>query len=484
MAVQYEDPDWCEQHRLRLDYSYVMEDTIGTPVGVSRRELADAATRLAAIDARVRAEHQSGVLGFMDLPTAMTAAVPRLVETADRLAAAGDAHVVLGIGGSYLGARALFEALAHPYHNELPREERQGRPRLYFAGNGMDTDSLRGLLDRLPTRPGADPGGRFTLNVISKSGETLETALAFRLLRRQAERVWGGETRETIVATTDAARGRLRDLATAAGYESFEIPDNVGGRYSVLTAVGLLPAAVVGIDIAELLAGARYMAGLCAASDPYLNPAYLLAMLHTLMYRQKGRTISVFAAWSPRLEAVGLWYDQLLAESLGKDGIGPTPLTVVNSRELHSRGQQHQEGAHDKLITNVVVAEPSHEHVVLPEVPGDADGLNYLAGRTLHDGQQAAIEATAFAYRRAGRPTLDITLPTVRPFTVGQLIYLLELTTVVEGWLLGVNPLDQPGVEAYKNFMFGLLERPDAPQFARYRAALTAAGPRPGEFRW
>ena len=255
-----------------------------------------------------------------------------------------------------------------------------------------------------PARPGADPRGRFTLNVISKSGETLETALAFRLLRRRAEQVWGADARRAIVATTDAARGRLRDLATAAGYESFEVPDNVGGRYSVLTAVGLLPAAVVGIDVAELLAGARYMAGLCAASDPYLNPAYLLAVLHTLMYRQKGRTISVFATWSPRLEAVGLWYDQLLAESLGKDGIGPTPLTVVNSRELHSRGQQHQEGAHDKLITNVVVTEPSQEHVVLPEVPGDADGLNYLAGRTLHAGQQAAIEATAFAYRRAGRP--------------------------------------------------------------------------------
>ena len=312
----------------------------------------------------------------------------------------------------------------------------------------------------------------------------METALALRLLRQRAEWVWGADARQAIVATTDAARGRLRDLATAAGYESFEIPDNVGGRYSVLTAVGLLPAAVVGIDINELLAGARYMAGLCAADDPFQNPAYLLAMLHTLLYRQKGRTISVFAAWSPRLEALGLWYDQLLAESLGKDGVGPTPLTVVNSRELHSRGQQHQEGAHDKLITNVVVAEPSREHVTLPEVPGDADGLNYLAGRTLHDGQEAAIEATAFAYRRAGRPTLDITLPTVRPFTVGQLIYLLELATVVEGWLLGVNPLDQPGVEAYKNFMFGLLERPDAPQFARYRAALTAAGPRPGEFRW
>ena len=221
MAVQYEDPDWCEQHRLRLDYSYVMEATIGTPVGVSRRELADAATRLAAIDARVRGEYRAGVLGFMDLPTTMTADVPRLVETADRLAAAGDAHVVLGIGGSYLGARALFEALAHPYHNELPREERQGRPRLYFAGNGMDTDSLRGLLDRLPIRPGADPGGCFTLNVISKSGETLETALAFRLLRERAGQVWGTEARQAIVATTDAVRGRLRDLAMATGYESF-----------------------------------------------------------------------------------------------------------------------------------------------------------------------------------------------------------------------------------------------------------------------
>ena len=214
---------------------------------------------------------------------------------------------------------------------------------------------------------------------------------------------------QAIVATTDAARGRLRDLTTAAGYASFEIPDNVGGRYSVLTAVGLLPAAVVGIDVAELLAGARYMAGLCAAGDPFLNPAYLLAVLHTLMYWQKGRTISVFATWSPRLEAVGLWYDQLLAESLGKDGIGPTPLTVVNSRELHSRGQQHQEGAHDKLITNVVVAEPSQEHVVLPEVSSDADGLNYL-GR---DGR-----CTPASRRLSRRLPLPIAAPAARRSTL------------------------------------------------------------------
>ena len=229
MAARYEDPSWCEQHRLRLGYSYVMEDTIGMPAGVSRRELADAATRMAAIDARVRAEHRAGILGFMDLPTAMTADVPRLVETANRLAATGDAHVVLGIGGSYLGARALFEALGHPYHNELPREERQGRPRLYFAGNGMDTDALRGLLDRLPARPGADPRGRFTLNVISKSGETLETALAFRLLRRRVERVWGDGARQAIVATTDAARGRLRDLTTAAAMHPSRYPTTLGG---------------------------------------------------------------------------------------------------------------------------------------------------------------------------------------------------------------------------------------------------------------
>lgn len=322
----------------------------------------------------------------------------------------------------------------------------------------MDSDALSGLLDLLPQQAPTELSERWSLNVISKSGGTLETAVSFRILRQLAEAHYGAAASQQIVATTDASTGTLKALADRAGYRSFVIPDNVGGRYSIFTPVGLLPAAVVGIDIQQLMAGARDMALLC--QQPGLeNPAYLYAALQYLSV-QRGKTISVMNIWDKALEYVGFWYDQLAAESLGKDGQGRVPLTGVCSRDLHARGQQLQEGARNTLITNLFV-EQSDQTVPIQADPANSDGLNYLQGKQMHDLLQKAFEGTNYAYARDQRPSIQLKLKRRSPYCLGALFYLLEVATLAEGYLQGINPLDQPGVESYKNFMFGLLGRED-----------------------
>jgi glucose-6-phosphate isomerase len=333
----------------------------------------------------------------------------------------------------------------------------------------MDTDALAGLRDLLGSAGRQD----YTLEVISKSGGTLETAVVFRLFLADLLARHGEGARDRVVVTTEPG-SPLHRLAEQLGFATFTIPKNVGGRYSVLTPVGLLPAAIAGIDLQALLEGAAQMAAACESPDVLRNPAYLYATLQYLGYRERGWSVSVMAVWAKQLEAFGLWHDQLCAESLGKDQIGRTPLTSVNTRDLHSRGQQHQEGAPDKLITNLFVCQPAREPIVVPPLAGNPDGLEYLRGRPLHDLLRTAARATRFAYHEAGRPTLDLWLRDLSPTTLGQLIYLFELATVVEGKLLAINPLDQPGVEAYKNTMFGLLGRPDR---AEYRARFEARTP-------
>jgi glucose-6-phosphate isomerase len=451
--------------KLALDFSGMLPTALGPEVGLDRRRLEALAGPVAALHAGVRQERDRGVLGFLQLPGQYLndrGYRGRLRGEAERLASLGDAHVVLGIGGSYLGARTLQEALLDPYWNELSPTER-GRPRLYFAGNNLDNDSFTALLDRL--RAAAGSGAGYTVNVISKSGGTLETAVAFRLLWQLARDLYGEDgARQRIVATTGDGT-MLHRLATDAGFATFPIPDNVGGRYSVLTPVGLLPAAVVGIDIDALVQGAGDMAAACDTGDLFKNPAYLYAALHYLWYLERHRNVSVLAIWSNRLESLGLWYDQLCAESLGKDGLGRTPLTSVNTRDLHSRGQQHQEGAPDKVITHLVVRRPSSSPVAVPEVAADPDQLNYLTGRALPELLETAFRATDFAYNEAGRPTMTLALEELTPYSLGQLFMFFEIATVMEGKLLRVNPLDQPGVEAYKNFMFGLLGREDRREY-------------------
>lgn len=445
--------------QLDFDYNNMMASQIGDAYGLSEQQLQGLSPALEQVHTQIQQRNGAGsdFLGFLDLP-AQQEQLDAIQACADQLAERSDQHVVLGIGGSYLGARALFEALCHPYHNQRSRSQRQGRPRLYFEGNNLDSDALCALLDVLPAQAPTELAETWSLNVISKSGGTLETAVAFRILRQLAEKHYGDQAADYIVATTDVAKGKLKALADTKGYPQFVIPDNVGGRYSVLTPVGLLPAAVVGIDIRQLMQGAQDMMALC--SQPGLdNPAYLYAALQHLSL-QAGRGVSVMNIWDKALEYVGFWYDQLCAESLGKDGQGRIPLTGVCTRDLHSRGQELQDGPRNTVITNLIVAEHQHSLMLLSD-PDNADDLNYLNGVTVHEMLQKAHDGTNFAYAREGRPSMNFRLKHRSAYALGALFYLLEVATLAEGYLMQINPLDQPGVESYKNFMFGLLGRAD-----------------------
>ncbi|MCA9222529.1 MAG: glucose-6-phosphate isomerase, partial [Planctomycetales bacterium] len=364
------------------------------------------------------------------------------------------------IGGSYMGARALMDACCQPYFNELSRAERGGRPRMYFEGNNVDNDATSGLL-KLLGRSGTTVDSRWAIVVISKSGGTLETAVAFRhfLAALQESTGTDADLLQQLVVPVTGKSGKLFDLAAAIGCpEVFEVPDGVGGRFSVLSAVGLLPVAVLGLDVVKLLEGAAAMnehfrtapVGENAVLD-YVGVGHLA--------EQQGAMIRVLQVWSKALEAAGLWYDQLLAESLGKQEIGATPITAVNTRDLHSRAQQHQEGRRDKLFTNVIVDNWRTDAVAVEPSDHNQDGLNELAGKTLPEIMSAAIQGTNEAYRGAGRPTADVHLPTTDEASLGQFFQMMMLATVVEGRLLGINPYGQPGVEAYKQNMNRILGR-------------------------
>lgn len=377
----------------------------------------------------------------------------RIRRTADRLAGEVGSVVVLGIGGSYMGARALLESCCHPYHNEAPPSLRGGRPRMYFEGNNVDNDAVHGLLDIL-----ASDTRRWGLVVISKSGGTLETAAATRIfLRRLAEEGATSDLGRLVVPVTGES-GKLFNLATAIGcHEMFPVPDGVGGRFSVLSAVGLMPAAILGLNIERLLEGAVAMNNHFRTADPGSNVVLdYVGVCHLLEARQ-GCSTRILSTWGKRLEALGLWYDQLLAESLGKEEQGALPLTIVNTRDLHSRGQQHQEGARDKLITNVIVESHQREALAIGESLNDQDGLNELAEKTIPQVLSAAIAGTNQAYLEDNRPTADLKLPRLDEHVMGQVLQMFMLATVVEGRLIGINPYGQPGVEAYKKNMNAIL---------------------------
>jgi glucose-6-phosphate isomerase len=396
--------------------------------------------------------------GFFDLPERLMGEertlLDRIIASGDRLANEVDRVLVLGIGGSYMGARALFEACCHPYHNEIARQRRGGRPQIYFEGNNVDNDVVQGLLDLVE---GCNDWG---IIVISKSGGTLETAVAFRVFLEALRKTCGGDEeklRRRVVPITGET-GRLRDLANALGCKDvFPIPDGVGGRFSVLSAVGLLPAAVMGLDVNHILEGAAAMNERFRTAPPLENPALDYVGIARMMETRRGSTIRVLSTWGKRLEAVGLWYDQLLSESLGKNGQGATPITVVNTRDLHSRGQQHQEGRRDKLITNLVVEHADRDPVAIERSAFDQDKLNELSGKTLPDILRAAYAGTNQAYAEDHRHTATIRLPRLDEGSLGQLFQMLMLATVVEGRLVGINPYGQPGVEGYKKNMNAIL---------------------------
>jgi len=385
----------------------------------------------------------------------------RIRATADRIANEVDRFVLLGIGGSYMGARALLEACCHPYHNEQSRDARGGRPRIAFEGNNVDNDAVQGLMDLLGRgRQAKSIDDRWAIVVISKSGGTLETAVAFRKFLALLRDSLGGDDAKLgeLVVPVTGTSGKLFDLAKALGCpEVFPVPDGVGGRFSVLSAVGLFPAALLGLDVVKLLEGAAAMNEHFRAAPPSENIVLQYVGVCHLMEQLHGCDVRILSTWGKRLEAFGLWYDQLLAESLGKHERGALPLTVVNTRDLHSRGQQHQEGRRDKLITNVIVDRVDREPVVVGKSELNQDGLNELADKTLPEILAAALAGTNQAYREDRRPTADLHLPRLDEFTMGEALQMLMLATVAEGRLIGMNPYGQPGVEAYKRIMNAIL---------------------------
>jgi glucose-6-phosphate isomerase len=404
--------------------------------------------------------------GFIDLPQTILDAyrrrgelseLGRILASAARLRSQVDRVVILGVGGSCLGAQALFQALRSAYHNELNSDARLGAPRLYFEGDGLDNDTFQDLIELLQTTC-VDPEireERWGAVVVSKSGATLETSVALRLLRREAQDYYGSSPERwgpNFVPVTGAS-GRLRDLCTADGFKESDVltlPEGIGGAYSVFTAAGLLPAAIMGLDVRALLLGAAAMTRRFIEEPFERNPVLQYAGVNYLLGASEGKAVRVLAIWSKKLEALGRWYDQLLATSLGKQGRGPTSISSVHPRELHSRGQQFREGPRDKVINNLVVRTPRASPIQLGMAERNEDDLNVFARKSLPDFTDGALRGTCRAYSDGARPTANLFVPSLSEHALGQLMQLFMLATVVEGRLMGINPYGQPGVDAYK----------------------------------
>jgi glucose-6-phosphate isomerase len=359
-----------------------------------------------------------------------------------------DVFIVVGIGGSYLGARAAFEALTHTFHNQLPKGKRRA-PQILFAGNNMSPKYMSDLMETLDDK-------EIYVNVISKSGTTTEPAIAFRILKAHLEDKYGKEeARSRIFATTDKSKGALKTLATNEGYETFVIPDDIGGRYSVLTPVGLLPLAVAGVDIDSLMEGAHEAA--IQYGNPKLeeNRCYQYALTRRILHR-RGKDIEILVNYEPGLQYLGEWWKQLYGESEGKDGKGIFPASVNFTADLHSMGQLIQDGKRNIFETSIVL-ESANKDMEITHDEENLDGLNYLQGKTIGHVNRKAFEGTLLAHLEGNVPNIIISLPVLDEFHFGKLIYFFEKACAISGYLQGVNPFDQPGVEAYKSNMFKLL---------------------------
>jgi len=394
----------------------------------------------------------SDFLGWIDLPVDYDKEeFSRIQKAAEKIKSDSDILLVIGIGGSYLGARAALEFLQHSFYNALPSEKRQ-TPQVIFVGNNISSTYMKDLMDLLD-------GKDFSINVISKSGTTTEPALAFRIFRKLLEEKYGTEeAKKRTYATTDKARGALKTLADEEGYESFVIPDDVGGRYSVLTAVGLLPIAVSGADLQKMMEGAAQAREDFSQSELEDNLAYQYAAVRNVLYN-KGKTIEMLINYEPSLMYFSEWWKQLFGESEGKDQKGIYPSSANFSTDLHSLGQYVQEGRRDLFETIIKVEKPRHE-LTIEEESNDLDGLNYLAGQTVDFVNNKAFEGTLLAHTDGGVPNLIVSIPQLDEYTFGYLVYFFEKACAMSGYLLGVNPFDQPGVEAYKVNMFALLGKP------------------------
>lgn len=391
-------------------------------------------------------------LGWVDLPVDYDKEeFARIKKAAKKIQEDSEVLVVIGIGGSYLGARAAIEFLRHSFYNNVPKEIRK-TPEIYYAGNSIGATYLKHLQEVIGDRD-------FSVNIISKSGTTTEPAIAFRIFKELLEKKYGKkEAAGRIYATTDKARGALKGLATEEGYESFVVPDDVGGRFSVLTAVGLLPIAVSGADIDQLMEGAASGRELALKNGFEENDALKYAAIRNILLR-KGKNVEVLANYEPSLHYVSEWWKQLYGESEGKDQKGIFPASVDLTTDLHSMGQFIQDGARIMFET-VLNVEASREEILLKEEETDLDGLNYLAGKDMDFVNKSAMNGTILAHTDGNVPNLMVKIPEQNEFYLGQLFYFFEFACGVSGYVLGVNPFNQPGVESYKKNMFALLGKP------------------------
>ncbi len=433
--------------RLHFDYSKA-EDFI------SKEEIMAMAPAISKAHRELTEKTGEGndFLGWVDLPTEYDKEeFTRIKKAAEKIRNDSDVLIVIGIGGSYLGARVAIEMLAHSFYNTMDKEKRNG-PQIFYAGNSISSNYLAELLEVVD-------GKDFSVNIISKSGTTTEPAIAFRIFKDLLEKKYGKEeARKRIYATTDASRGALKNLSNEEGYESFVISDDVGGRFSVLTAVGLLPIACAGIDIDEIMKGAADAKALYANDNLEENECYQYAAARNVLLK-KGKNIEMMVNYEPALHYFSEWWKQLYGESEGKDGKGIFPAAADFSTDLHSMGQYIQEGQRILFETAILVEEPTKD-IVIYEDAENIDGLNFLAGKTMSYVNKKAADGVCLAHTDGGVPNLSVTIPKLSAYNFGMLVYFFEKACGISGYVLGVNPFNQPGVEAYKKNMFALLGKP------------------------
>ncbi|MBP3440878.1 MAG: glucose-6-phosphate isomerase [Tidjanibacter sp.] len=431
---------------IRLDYKH-------TSCGISESEITALAPAAEKANALLHNGQGAGndFIGWVNLPSSITAEeIAAIRTTAGRLATKAEVVIVIGIGGSYLGAKAVLDAMSSSFHF-LHRERKN--PYILFAGNNLSETYTAELLEAVKDYS-------IAAIVISKSGTTTEPAVAFRLIKAEIEARYGKEeAKERIASVTDAERGALKTLSTAEGYDTFVIPDNVGGRFSVLTPVGLLPLAAAGINIDELVRGAKDMEAATAQGVPFeKNIAAQYAAVRNALYA-KGFKIEILASYEPRLQYIAEWWKQLYGESEGKEGKGIFPASVTLTADLHSMGQYIQEGERTLFETVISVAKPEG-NVTIEADKDNLDGLNFLAGKRLDEVNKMAELGVVLAHVDGGVPNIRIEIPTINEYYIGGLLYFFEKACGISGYILGVNPFNQPGVEAYKKNMFALLDKP------------------------
>lgn len=422
---------------------------------VHENELAEIQPMVTAADELVRKGTGAGsdFRGWLDLPSNYDKEeFARIKKAAEKIREDSEVFVAIGIGGSYLGARAAIDFLNNTFYNMLTKEQRNGAPQVIFAGNSISSTYLADVLNLIGDRD-------FSINVISKSGTTTEPAIAFRVLKEKLIAKYGEEeAKKRIYATTDRAKGALKTEADAEGYEEFVVPDDIGGRFSVLSAVGLLPIAVAGGDIDQLMKGAEDASKEYTDADVNKNDAYKYAALRNILYR-KGYTTELLENYEPTLQYFGEWWKQLMGESEGKDQKGIYPSSANFSTDLHSLGQYIQEGRRDLMETVINVEKPNHD-IDIPKEAENLDGLRYLEGRTMDEVNKKAYQGVTLAHNDGGVPVMTLNIPDQTAYTLGYMIYFFEATVAVSGYLNGINPFNQPGVEAYKSNMFALLGKP------------------------